>query len=149
MITLWAMPHESNRVKSFSILFMRLTKYSHPYIHPYILILFQWQSGLGIHLDKLGNFQQRNSTPQKHYSFQKRAIHGMPCILLLFQNASTCTLLSIRSISLILSPSPLSLSLSSFFQCRGVAFPQNSFKKWNDPGMATLCVLMDRQSYEL
>ena len=57
-----------------------------------------------------------------HHSSQEHAIYGTSCLLLAFLSATTCHLSNLRSISLILSPYPLSCSLSSFFLCWGFVF---------------------------
>ena len=54
-----------------------------------------------------------------HHSSHKHAIYGTSCLLLAFLSPTTCHLLNLRSINLILSLYPLSCSLSSFFLCWG------------------------------
>ena len=68
--------------------------------------------------------------PTNHRSSQEHAIYGTSCLLLAFLNLTTCHPSNLRSINLIWSPSPLSLSLSSFFLCWSSAwatmvFPQH------------------------
>ena len=49
-----------------------------------------------------------------HHSSQEDAIYGTYCPILPFQNLTTCHFSNLKSIDLVLSPSPRSLSLSSF-----------------------------------
>ena len=73
--------------------------------------------------------------PTNHNSSLEHAIYGTYCLLLAFLNLKKiCHLSNLRSIKLISSPSPLSLSLSSFFLCCGfvwatMAFPNITHKK--------------------
>ena len=57
--------------------------------------------------------------PTNHHSSLEHAIYGTSCLLLAFLNPTTCHLSNLRSINLILSLSPLSCCLSSFFLFRG------------------------------
>ena len=50
--------------------------------------------------------------PTIHHSSLEHAIYGTSCLLLAFLNPTTCHLSNLRSINLILCPSPLSLSLA-------------------------------------
>ena len=52
-----------------------------------------------------------------HHSPKEHAIYGTSCLLLAFLSPTTCHLSNLRSINLILSPYPLSCSLSSFLLC--------------------------------
>ena len=61
----------------------------------------------------------REIYPTNHHSSQENVIYGTSCLLLAFSNPKTFPLSIIRSIHLMLSPSPLSLSLSSYFHCWG------------------------------
>ena len=69
--------------------------------------------------DPLSKFQYliHELYPTNHHSFLEHEIYGASCLLLAFLDLTTCHLSNLRYINLILSPSPLSLSLSSFFQC--------------------------------
>ena len=53
----------------------------------------------------------------------------MYCLLLPFPNPTTCPFLNLRSINLIWSPSPLSLSISSFFLCLGFLQATMAFRQ--------------------
>ena len=55
--------------------------------------------------------------PIDHHSSLEHAIYGTSCLLLAFLDLTTCHLSNLRSMKLISSLSPLSLSLSSFFHC--------------------------------
>ena len=53
--------------------------------------------------------------PTNHHSSPEPGIYRTSCLLLAFLNLTTCHLSNLKSINLISSPFPLSLSLSSFF----------------------------------
>ena len=53
--------------------------------------------------------------PTNHHSSLEHAIYGTSCPLFAVLNLTTCHLSNLRSINLVWSHSPLSLSLSSFF----------------------------------
>ena len=52
--------------------------------------------------------------PTNHYLSQEHAIYRTFCLLFPFLNPAVCYFSNLRSINFVLSPSPLSLSLSSF-----------------------------------
>ena len=54
-----------------------------------------------------------------HHSSHKHVIYGKSCLLLAFLNSTTYHLLDLRSIKLIWSLTPLSLSISFIFLCSG------------------------------
>ena len=57
--------------------------------------------------------------PTNHHSSLEHATYGTSCLPLAFLSLTTCHLSNPRSINLVWSLSPLSLSLSSFFLCWG------------------------------
>ena len=62
------------------------------------------------------SIQQRLSTwCTNHRSSQEHAIHGTPCLLLPSLNLITCHIFNLRSINLILYPSPPNLPILSSF----------------------------------